>query len=97
MPFNIRGVEQEQSRAMCRHWKFALVGSNLMRVDREEFGAVLLSGLKDLAVQSHHAEIAHAPLIAASMSAGVGMCVALAIQEEKCSASGHRMARMATM
>ena len=23
MPFNITGVEQEQSRAMCRHWKFA--------------------------------------------------------------------------
>jgi hypothetical protein len=80
MPFNITGVEQEQSRAMCRHWKFALVGSNFMRVDRAEFGATLLAGLKDLASQSKHPEIAHAPLIAASMSAGVGMCVSLAEQ-----------------
>ena len=80
MPFNITGVEQEQSRAMCRHWKFALVGSNFMRVDKAEFGATLLAGLKDLATQSKHPEIAHAPLIAASMSAGVGMCVSLAEQ-----------------
>ena len=80
MPFNITGVEQEQSHAMCRHWKFALVGSNFMRVDKAEFGATLLAGLKDLASQSKHPEIAHAPLIAASMSAGVGMCVSLAEQ-----------------
>lgn len=80
MPFNITGVEQEQSRAMCRHWKFALVGSNFMRVDKAEFGPALLAGLKDLAIQSKHAEIAHAPMIAASMSAGVGMCVSLAEQ-----------------
>ena len=80
MPFNITGVEQEQSRAMCRHWKFALVGSNLMRVDKAEFGPTLLAGLKDLAAQSKHPEVAHAPLIAASMSAGVGMCVSLAEQ-----------------
>jgi hypothetical protein len=80
MPFNITGVEQVQSRAMCRHWKFALVGSNFMRVEKAEFGPVLLAGLKDLAIQSKHPEIAHAPLIAASMSAGVGMCVSLAEQ-----------------
>ncbi|QDU28586.1 hypothetical protein ETAA8_36890 [Anatilimnocola aggregata] len=80
MPFNITGVEQEQSRAMCRHWKFALVGSNFMRVEKAEFGPVLLAGLKDLALQSKHPEVAHAPLIAASMSAGVGMCVTLAEQ-----------------
>lgn len=80
MPFNITGVEQEQSRAMCRHWKFALVGSNLMRVDRAEFGPTLLAGLKDLAAQSKHPEVAHAPLIAASMSAGAGMCIGLAEQ-----------------
>lgn len=80
MPFNITGVEQEQSRAMCRHWKFALVGSNFMRVDKAEFGPTLLAGLKDLADQSKHPEVAHAPLIAASMSAGVGMCVSLAEQ-----------------
>jgi len=80
MPFNLNGVEQEQSRAMCRHWKFALVGSNFMRVDKAEFGPTLLAGLKDLAAQSKHPEIAHAPLIAASMSAGVGMCVSLAEQ-----------------
>ncbi len=80
MPFNITGVEQEQSRAMCRHWKFALVGSNFMRVDKAEFSSTLLAGLKDLATQSKHPEIAHAPLIAASMSAGVGMCVSLAEQ-----------------
>lgn len=80
MPFNVTGVEQEQSRAMCRHWKFALVGSNFMRVDRAELGATLLAGLKNLATQSKHPEIAHAPIIAASMSAGVGMCVSLAEQ-----------------
>lgn len=80
MPFNVTGVEQEQSRAMCRHWKFALVGSNFMRVDKAEFAPTLLAGLKDLARQSKHPEIAHAPLIAASMSAGVGMCVSLAEQ-----------------
>lgn len=78
MPFNITGVEQEHSRAMCQQWKFALVGSNLMRVDKAEFGPSLLAGLKDLAAQSKHPEVAHAPLIAASMSAGVGMCVTLA-------------------
>jgi len=80
MPFNLTGVEQEQSRTMCRHWKFALVGSNFMRVDKAEFGETLLAGLKNLATQSKHPEIAHAPLIAASMSAGVGMCVSLAEQ-----------------
>ncbi len=80
MPFNVTGVEQEQSRAMCRHWKFALVGSNFMRVDKTEFGPTLLAGLKDLAAQSKHPEVAHAPFITASMSAGVGMCVSLAEQ-----------------
>lgn len=80
MPFNVTGVEQQHSRAVCRHWRFALVGSNFMRVDKAECGPALVAGLQDLAARSRHPEVAHAPLIAASMSAGVGMCVALAEQ-----------------
>ena len=80
MPFNVNGVEQEHSRAMCRHWGFGLVGGNFMRVDRKEFGPRLLDGLRALAERSGHPEVAHAPLIATSMSAGVGMCVGLAEQ-----------------
>ena len=79
-PFNLETVEKENSRAMARHWGFALVGGNFMRVRKEEFGPSLLAGVRDLAAQSGHAELNNAPLIFSSMSAGVGMCVTLAEQ-----------------
>ena len=77
-PFNLDTVEKEQSRAMARNWGFALVGSNFMRVNKTEMGPAFLAGLADLASKSGHAEITHAPLIFTSMSAGTGMCLALA-------------------
>lgn len=79
-PFNPETVEKEQNRAICRHWQFAIVGTNLMRVSKDEFRPVLLSGLKELAAQSQHPEVEHAPLVVASMSAGAGMTVNLAEQ-----------------
>ena len=77
-PFNLDTVEKEQSRAMARNWGFALVGGNFMRVNRTEMGPALVAGLADLAAKSGHAELTHAPLIFSSMSAGTGMCLALA-------------------
>ena len=77
-PFNLDTVEKEQSRAMARNWGFAIVGGNLMRVNRAEMGPAFVAGLADLAARSGHAELAHAPLIFSSMSAGTGMCLALA-------------------
>lgn len=79
-PFNPETVEKEQNRAICRHWQFAIVGTNLMRVSKEEFRPVLLSGLKELAALSKHPEVEHAPMVVASMSAGAGMTVNLAEQ-----------------
>jgi len=77
-PFNLDTVEKEQSRAMARNWGFALVGGNLMRVNRAEMGPAFVAGLADLANRSGHAELAHVPLLFSSMSAGTGMCLALA-------------------
>ena len=77
-PFNLDTVEKEQSRAMARNWGFALVGGNFMRVTKTEMGPALVAGLADLAVKSGHAELTTAPLIFSSMSAGTGMCLALA-------------------
>ena len=77
-PFNLDTVEKEQSRAMARHWGFALVGGNFMRVNKAEMGPALLAGLADLGGKSGHAELTRAPLIFSSMSAGTGMCLALA-------------------
>lgn len=77
-PFNLDTVEKEQSRAMARNWSFALVGGNFMRVNRTEMGPALIAGLADLAAKSGHGELTHAPLIFSSMSAGTGMCLALA-------------------
>ncbi len=77
-PFNLDTVEKEQSRAMARNWGFALVGGNFMRVNKAEMGPALLAGLADLAGKSGHAELTRAPLIFSSMSAGTGMCLALA-------------------
>jgi len=79
-PFNPETVEKEQNRAICRHWQFAIVGTNLMRVSKDEFRTVLLSGLQELAAQSQHPEVEHAPMVMASMSAGAGMTVNLAEQ-----------------
>ncbi len=79
-PFNLDTVEKQQSRAFARHWGFAIVGGNFMRVQRDDFAPALLDGLRDLATKSGHGEIAHAPMILTSMSAGVGMCVTLAEQ-----------------
>ncbi len=79
-PFNPETVEKEQNRAICRHWQFAIVGTNLMRVSKDEFRTALTRGLKELAVQSQHPEVEHAPLVVASMSAGAGMTVSLAEQ-----------------
>jgi len=77
-PFNLDTVEKEQSRAMARNWGFALVGGNFMRVNRAEMGPAFVAGLADLASRSGHAELAHVPLLFSSMSAGTGMCLALA-------------------
>jgi hypothetical protein len=77
-PFNLDTVEKEQSRAMARNWGFALMGGNFMRVNKSEMGPALLAGLAALAAKSGHAELTHAPLIFTSMSAGTGMCLALA-------------------
>ncbi|GDY20987.1 hypothetical protein LBMAG56_23330 [Verrucomicrobiota bacterium] len=77
-PFNLDTVEKEQSRAMARNWGFAIVGGNLMRVNRAEMGPAFVAGLVDLAARSGHAELTHAPVIFSSMSAGTGMCLALA-------------------
>lgn len=77
-PFNLDTVEKEQSRAMARNWGFALVGGNFMRVSKSEMGPALVAGLVDLAAKSGHAELTAAPLIFTSMSAGTGMCLALA-------------------
>ena len=79
-PFNLETVEKEQSRAMARQWGFAIVGGNFMRVHKDDFAPSLLAGVRDLAAQSGHAELNHAPFIFTSMSAGVGMCVTLAEQ-----------------
>jgi hypothetical protein len=79
-PFNLDTVEKERSRAIARNWGFAIVGGNFMRVHRDDFAPALLTGLRDLADKSGHAEIANAPLILTSMSAGVGMCVTLTEQ-----------------
>ncbi len=77
-PFNLDTVEKEQSRAIARNWGFALVGGNFMRVGKDEMGPALVAGLADLAAKSGHTELTHAPLIFSSMSAGTGMCLALA-------------------
>lgn len=36
-PFNLDTVEKQQSRAFARHWGFAIVGGNFMRVQRDDF------------------------------------------------------------
>ena len=77
-PFNLDTVEKEQSRAMARNWGFALVRGNFMRVNKAEIGPAFVAGLAELAAKSGHPELAHAPLIFSSMSAGTGMCLALA-------------------
>jgi len=77
-PFSLDTVEKEQSRAMARNWGFALLGGNFMRVSKDEMGPALLAGIADLAVKSGHAELTNAPFIFSSMSAGTGMCLALA-------------------
>lgn len=77
-PFNLDTVEKEQSRAMARNWGFAVVGGNFMRVNKAEMGPAFVAGLADLAARSAHAELVHAPLLFSSMSAGTGMCLALA-------------------
>ena len=77
-PFNLDTVEKEQSRAMARNWGFAIVGGNLMRVNRAEMGPAFVAGLADLAARSCYAELTHAPLLFSSMSAGTRMCLALA-------------------
>jgi hypothetical protein len=79
-PFNLDTVEKAQSRAMASHWGFALVGGNLMRVAKDEFASSLITGVRDLATQSGHAELNDVPFIFSSMSAGVGMCLGLAEQ-----------------
>ena len=77
-PFNLDTVEKEQSRAMARNWGFAIVGGNFMRVRSDEMGPAFLAGLADLAAKSGHAELTNAPCIFSSMSAGTGICLALA-------------------
>jgi hypothetical protein len=77
-PFNLDTVEKEQSRIVARHWGFALVGGNLMRVDKAEMGPAFVAGVVDLAARSGHAELTNAPCLFSSMSAGTGMCLALA-------------------
>jgi hypothetical protein len=77
-PFNLDTVDKAQSRAMAAHWGFALVGGNLMRVAKDEFASSLITGVRDLATQSGHAELNEVPFIFSSMSAGVGMCLGLA-------------------
>jgi hypothetical protein len=77
-PFNPETVEKEQNRAICRHWQFAIVGTNLMRISKDEYRSIMTNGLKELAAQSQHPEVEHAPMVVASMSAGAGMTVSLA-------------------
>jgi hypothetical protein len=76
-PFHEPTVEQEHWRVAAAHWDFAVVGANLFGVRKEDLGKVTLDGLRELARASGHAEIEHAPLCLAGMSAGGGMCVGI--------------------
>lgn len=74
-PFYLKTSGQAHARAMARHYGFAVIGANYMRVNNKEFAPTLLAAFKDFAAQSKHPELEQAPLLMVGMSAGAGMCV----------------------
>jgi len=76
-PFYRKAAGQEHWQAACRQWDFGIVGANYFAVRSSEFKPSLMQGLKQLAKESGHAELEHAPFLFVGMSAGAGMSTRL--------------------